>query len=216
MVEAVLEAENEESPETGAFAMDKLVHPQTPAEYFKELIDKALERQGSAMSEISTFYLVQLLDTFVRQDKPYAELGVGEDPRLAELLCRALMAHGRRRLSLLKATGDVSLFVSGFFSDSLGGGLVDSDYYVRMGGYAYGRLANLSRHRTAVAVFAELSENFVQFVDVLNEVSEASSLTDNKSLLRLYEKWLRTGSKRSENLLREQGVLLVGGSDRVH
>ena len=196
--------------------MDKLVHKQTPAEYFKELIDNALERQGSVLSELSSFYLVNLLETFVRQGESYAELGVGEDPRLAELLCHALMAHGGRRLSLLKATGDVSLFVSGFFSDSLDGGLVDSDYYVRMGGYAYGRLAGLSRHRTAASVFGELSENFLSFVDVLNEVSEASSLTDNKSLLRLYEKWLRTGSKRSENLLRESGVLLVPGSDRVH
>jgi hypothetical protein len=196
--------------------MDKLVHPQTPAEYFKELIDKALERQGSALSELSQSYLVHLLETFVRQDRSFAELGVGEDPRLAELLCRALMAHGRRRLSLLKATGDVSLFVSGFFSDSLVGRLVDSDYYVRVGGYAYGRLAGLSRHRSAAVVFAELSEKFVQFVDVLNEVSEASALTDSTSLLRLYEKWLRTGSKRSEVLLKEQGVLLAPGSDRVH
>jgi hypothetical protein len=196
--------------------MDKLVHPQTPAEYFKELIDKALERQGSALSELSQSYLVHLLETFVRQDRSYAELGVGEDPRLAELLCRALMAHGRRRLSLLKVTGDVSLFVSGFFSDSLVGRLVDSDYYVRVGGYAYGKLADLSRHRSAVVVFAELSEKFVQFVDVLNEVSEASALTDSTSLLRLYEKWLRTGSKRSEVLLKEQGVLLAPGSDRVH
>jgi hypothetical protein len=85
-----------------------------------------------------------------------------------------------------------------------------------MGGYAYGKLAGLSRHRTAASVFGELSENFLQFVDILNEVSEASSLTDNKSLLRLYEKWLRTGSKRSEELLRESGVLLVQGSDHVH
>jgi hypothetical protein len=126
------------------------------------------------------------------------------------------MANGRRRLALLKVTGDVSLFVSGFFSDSLTKRLVDSDYYVRMGGYAYAKLAKLSAHQTMVAMFSELSMKFVQFVDVLNEVSEASALTDNKSLLRLYEKWLRTGSKRSEKLLREQGVLLVDASDRVH
>jgi hypothetical protein len=196
--------------------MEKLVHPQTPAEYFKELIDKALERQESAVSELSQFYLVHLLETFVRPDGPFAELGVGEDPRLAELLCHALMSQGQRRRSLLKATGDVSLFVSGFFADSLDSKSVDSDYYVRMGGFAYGRLADLSRHRDAVAVFAELSENFVHFVDVLNEVSEASAITDNASLLRLYEKWLRTGSRRSEILLKEKGVLLVPGSDRVH
>lgn len=196
--------------------MEKLVEDQTPAEYFKELIDKALERQRVSSSELSSVYLVHLLDAFVRRDGQYAELGVGEDPRLAELLCRALNANGKRKLALFKTTGDLSLFVSGFFSDSLMGKLVDAGYYIQMGGYAYGMLARLSRRRVVAEVFSELSEKFVQFVDVLNEVSEASSLTDNRSLLRLYDKWLRTGSQRSAELLRQKGVLLVQGSNRVH
>lgn len=196
--------------------MDKLVHDQTPAEYFKELVDKALRRQRLSSSPLSAFYLVHLLDTFVRGEGLLTELGVGEDPRLAELLCRAINSTGKRKLALFKTTGDLSLFVSGFFSDSLMGKLVDEEYYVQMGGYAYAMLARLSTRPAVTEVFSELSENFVQFADVLNEVSEHSSLSDNRSLLRLYEKWLRTGSPRSAALLRKQGVLLAPGSQQLH
>ncbi len=196
--------------------MEKLVQKQTTMEYFRELVHKAFRRQRIESSELSAFYLVHLLDTFVRPDDAFAELGVGEDPRLAELLCRALGAKGTRQQALFKATGDLSLFISGFFSDSLVGKVVDADYYVKMGGYAYGRLANLSARKPLGEIFAELSAKFVQFVDVLSEVSEVGALTDNRSILRLYEKWLRTGSRRSEELLKNEGVLLAPGSDRVH
>ena len=50
-------------------------------------------------------------------------------------------------------------------------------------------------------VFDELSDKFPAFVDVLGEVSERTALTSNADLLRLYEKWLRTGSRRSGDLL---------------
>ena len=59
----------------------------------------------------------------------------------------------------------------------------------------------------ARSVFGELSEKFVGFVDVLNEVSERTSCSSNADLLRLYEKWLKTGSPRSGQLLVERGVV---------
>lgn len=196
--------------------MEKLVHSQTPAEYFRELVEDAVARQKLTTTELSSYYLVNLLDTFVRLDRVYADSGVEGDRPLAELLCHAMTAEGRRQLTLFKLTGDLSLFMSGFFSDSLRRRLVDLDYYVRMGGYAYGRASRLSEHDTAAAVFMELSQKFVRFVDVLNEVSEASSLASNRSLLRLYEKWLTTGSHRSAELLRKRGVVLNQDSKQVH
>ena len=56
-------------------------------------------------------------------------------------------------------------------------------------------------------VFAELADKFVEFVDVLTEVSERTSCASNVDLLRLYEKWLKTGSPRSGQLLVERGVV---------
>src|SRR5207244_1985597 len=111
-----------------------------------------------------------------------------------------------RQRATLKEIGDLTLFTSGFFSDSLRGKLVDIDYYVSMGGTAY---TALSRYETDTfsPVFAELAEKFIAFVDVLSEVSERTSCASNADLLRLYERWLKTGSRRSCQLLLERGVV---------
>ena len=191
------------------------VHTQTPTEYFRELVEKAIARQQLTSSEVSSFYLVQLLDSFVRPDRALSDSGVDYDQPLAHLLCEAIASAEAHRFAFFKATGDLSLFISGFFSDSLSRKQVDFDYYVSMGGYAYRRAARLSAHQTAADVFEELSQKFVRFVDILTEVSEASALTDHQSLLRLYEKWLRTGSERAGAKLREHGVLPAPGSKLI-
>ena len=183
------------------------MNAQTPTEYFRELVEKAIARQKVGSSEVSAFYLVQLLDSFVRPDRAYLEAGVDYDQPLANLLCEAIASGEARRFTLFKATGDLSLFISGFFSDSVACKPVDFDYYASVGGYAYGRAARLTAYQATAEVFDELSEKFPRFVDVLTEVSEASALTDHSSLLRLYEKWLRTRSERTGAMLREHGVL---------
>jgi len=195
--------------------MENLVRPETSTEYFKELVERAIARQGVSSSELSSYYLVQLLDNFVAFDQMYAEMEVDKETPLAELLCQALASQGARRFRLLKFTGDVALFMSGFFSDSIARRLNDIDYYVRLGGYAYGGAARLSALQAA-ALFEELAHKFVRFVDVLNEVSEESSLTENAGVLRLYERWRQTGSRRSEALLRGEGILLGDASRRIH
>ncbi|HJS73836.1 MAG TPA: hypothetical protein VJ921_06075 [Vicinamibacteria bacterium] len=195
--------------------MENFLRPETSAEYFKELVERAMARQKVSSSELSSYYLVQLLENFVAFDQRYAEMDVDKDTPLAELLCQALASHGVRRFHLLKFTGDVALFMSGFFSDSVTRRLNELDYYVRLGGYAYGGAARLSALEAA-ALFEELAHKFVRFVDVLNEVSEESAITENAGILRLYEKWRQTGSRRSEALLRREGILLGDGSRRLH
>ncbi len=195
--------------------MERLVRPETSTEYFRELVERAMNRQGVSTSELSSYYLVQLLDNFVAVDQMYAEMEVDKETPLAELLCQALASRGARRFRLLKFTGDVALFMSGFFSDNVTRRLTDIDYFVRLGGYAYGGAARLSALEVA-ALFEELAHKFVRFVDVLNEVSEESALTENAGILRLYERWRQTGSRRSETLLRREGILLGDGSRRLH
>lgn len=194
--------------------MDNFLRSETPAEYFKEVVEKVMERQGFRSSELSSFYLVTLLDEFVALDRQYAKAEVETDTTLAELLCDAISSPGERRFARFKLLGDVALFMSGFFSDSIARRRVELDYYVRMGGYAYGHAARLSRS-DAASVFYELSAKFGRFVDVLNEVSEESAVTDAAGILRLYERWLQTGSKRSEDRLRQEGILLTS-APRIH
>ena len=180
---------------------EAMIRPESPVEYFKELVDGALAHQGLVANELTSYYVVQMLARFLEQR--------GGDPRdepLGIQLARALDSGGLEQRASLKQIGDESLFVSGFFSDSLKRKLVDVDYYASIGGVAY---QALSRYETDAfsAVFAELAQKFIPFVDVLSEVSERSACASNRDLLRLYERWLKTGSRRSGQLLAERGVV---------
>jgi len=90
-----------------------------------------------------------------------------------------------------------------------------------MGGRAYASLADtMSRGKSRVLgqVFNELSQNFQPMVDALNEVSETSYSHSDKDILRLYEIWLKTGSRRSYDILKRLGVepTATGGTAFAH
>ena len=145
-------------------------------------------------------YLVNLLTGFVHPERT-----ASIDEPLGLRLARALQAAGSRQRDGLRAVGDLSLFISGFFADSLNRGYVAIDYYIQLGEYSYGSLA---RSKSALGdVFDELAGKFTACVDVLSEVSERSGLTSNTNALRLYERWIRTRSKRSGELLAERGIV---------
>jgi len=173
---------------------------ESAVEYFKELVDGALARQQIGAGELTAFYVVRLLAGFVQQPADR------DEQPLALRLAQALEAGGVQQRTHLRQIGDFSLFISGFFSDSLRRKLVDVDYYVSIGGLAYATLGR-SETDTFSPVFAELAEKFVGFVDVLSEVSERTSCSSNLDLLRLYERWLKTGSSRSGQLLIERGIV---------
>ena len=182
---------------------EALVRNESPAEYFKELVETAIEHQHVAVRDVTSFYLVNLLTGFVQFDRSSATTA---DEPLGIRLARALQTGGSRQRNGLREVGDLSLFISGFFADSLTRSLVDVDYYIQLGEVAYGSLA---RHGdpTLADVFDELAEKFTACVDVLGEVSERSALASNSDVLRLHEKWIRTRSRRSGDLLVERGIV---------
>jgi hypothetical protein len=179
-----------------------MVRRESAVEFFRELVDGALAHQRVAATELTAFYIVQLLAGFLERRAADA----ADDEPLAVKLAQALERGGLQQRAGLKQVGDLSLFLSGFFADSLQRKLVDVDYYVSIGGYAYHALSRFESD-TLSPVFAELGDKFVGFVDVLNEVSERTACASNTDLLRLYEKWLKTGSVRSGQLLVERGVV---------
>ena len=187
-----------------------IVRRESAVEYFKELVDGALAHQRVAVDELTAFYVVHLLTGFMqRRDAaagPPDSAAREVDEALGIRLARALEAGGATQRASLKEIGDSSLFISGFFADSLSRKLVDVDYYVTIGGTAYNALSRYETD-TFAPVFAELADKFVDFVDVLSEVSERTGFVSNMDLLRLYEKWLRTRSRWSGQLLIERGVV---------
>lgn len=185
-------------------------------EYFHDALQGALERQHLAVEDQTEHYVVNLLTLFSRADALYEQA----DPRatdhgtrmkpLVVMLTEALEAPTPSdRNRGLQRLGDVSLFVAGFFAQSFARKLIDIDYHIAMGGRAYSALADaLARTRSRVLgqVFAELSEKFQPMVDALNDISETSYQHSDKDILRLYEVWLKTGSKRSFDILKRLGV----------
>jgi hypothetical protein len=178
-----------------------LVRNESPIEYFKGLVESAITHQGLTANELTSFYLVNLLARFV-----YDGAVSKQSEALGVRLAQALQADGKMQRDGLRHVGDVSLFISGYFSDSLNRSLVDIDYYISLGERAYGSLARQADDRFS-EVFDELAEKFAGFVEVLGEVSEQTALTSNSDLLRLYERWLRTQSRRSGDLLVRQGIV---------
>jgi hypothetical protein len=180
---------------------DELFRSESPTEFFRELVESAMENQRVSAHELTSFYVVNLLAGFVHGDSH-----PGGDQPLGARLVRALQTAGMAQRDGLRSVGDQSLFITGFFADSLNRRLVDVDYYIHLGELAY---RSLARHgdRTFGEVFDELSDKFTTFVDVLGEVSERTSISSNADVLRLYEKWLRTGSRRSGDLLVARGIV---------
>jgi hypothetical protein len=174
---------------------------ESPTEYFRELVESAVAHQHLAIRDLTSFYVVNLLAGFTHLDGSRSD-----DEPLGVRLVAALQTGGAARREGLRKVGDLSLFISGFFSDSLNRRLVDVDYYIQLGERAYGSLAR--RGDPAFAeVYDELAEKFTAMVDVLTEVSERTALTSDRDVLRLYERWVRTRSRRSGELLASRGIV---------
>jgi hypothetical protein len=184
---------------------ESLVRAQTPVEFFKEQVEAVCERQHLQAQPLTSYYVVSLLSEFTHLGNALAGDAVGSAEALGVKLLRALHSGGSMQRLGLKQVGDASLFISGFFSDSLRRSLVDIDYYISLGGYAYRSLG--TSDDTLSPIFAELSDKFLAFVDVLSEISARTQLTNDSDVLRLYEKWLRTGSRHNGDLLAERGIV---------
>ena len=193
----------------GAIVLD-----QTPRELFRELVSGVVAHRKLRIHPETEFYLVHLLERFLEREEFFAESSEGSkhlEP-LALLLLRALEESRQRRWQGLRRLGDTSLFVAGFFGDSLARAPVDAGYYVAMGEQAYGALASSRGPAGSAEVFGEMSEHFEDFVDVLAEIAEMQELRSNRGLVRLYERFLHTGSRRVADQLRARGVALFGGA----
>jgi hypothetical protein len=168
-------------------------------EFFHEVVTDALSAVDLDASEPAGWYLVGLLGDMTRARLTDDPLG----PKLANA-----EAAPADRVRTLKHVGDTSLYVAGFFAESLTRSLVSVDYYVGLGQSAYAQLArSLGAQRSLTGVYEELAENFPRFVDVLTEVRKRTDFA-TPDIGRLYEMWLRTRDEWIEKKLRAVGVLV--------
>jgi hypothetical protein len=192
-----------------SFGGKKLVRATGLEDYFRCELRTAISHQKVETSPHTEFYLVRILSDFCHSTALYASDKNKEVPLAIQYL-ESLQANQNQAFRLLKQLGDFALYIAGFFQDSLHRKNVDLDYYISMGGNAYHRLHSITRNtslsQAIVETFLELAANFTQYVDVLSEVSENSKLWNDSDLLRLYEKWLNTGSERLKKKLNDHGI----------
>lgn len=180
--------------------------------HFHDQLDSALSKQALVVDQTTNIYLVNLLMLFVDTRELFDDSEDGRHLKpLALHFADAVNAENVAEKSVaLRKLGDVALFISGLFSGSLNRKLVDVDYYIAMGGSAYGCLHDISQSQVRSSahqgLFAELAEKFAKLVDVLGEVGDSCNLSSNTDVLRLYEIWLKTGSKRAYNKLLRLGL----------
>lgn len=187
--------------------------------FFHDVVDDALRKQQMAATEAAEVYLVSLLTDYARPDALSSQ--ALERP-LTLLLDEALNAPGQERFERLRVLGDGVLYVSGFFSEHLENRGVEVRYVASLGARAYdgaGRMLRGAANDNAPDLFFELAENFEQFARLLHAVAERLSLSaapSSMGLVKLYERWLKTGSNALGSELLERGVLPVRGAGGVH
>ena len=190
--------------------------------FFREVVTTAVRDRGYAPTEAAETYLVAMLADYAKPDQLSDETLCRP---LTLLLDEALNSTGHERFERLRTLGDGVLYVSGFFGDHLQTKGVERDYVTALGARAYDGAARMIQPTVVTDVdgasdlFSELSAKFEMFVQVLTDVAHrfhARAAKSDGAVLRLYERWLRTGSAPLADALTSRGLMPVRGSGMVH
>lgn len=182
--------------------------------YFEEVIADAMRVRHIEATEAASRYLVGILCDYAHPDE---EAGSPFTKPLTFLLRDALDTVGAERFRRLRALGDGILYALGFFGGHIELRGVDRKYVVGVGSAAYSHASVMLRMSApqegpGTDVLGELTRKFERFAEVLADVAEgtlACGARDQRSLVKLYERWLRTGSSRLAEELGSHGLVPV-------
>lgn len=193
-----------------------IITHQTLDGFFDELMKDALAKERLVLSESTASYLLRLMADFGQPEALFGGCKPEEPgtPALVWLYERAVTAGPKEQFHHYRQLGDVSLFVSGFFSQHLERSLVDADYYARMGCSAYDRAASLATGAFH-EVFEQLAATFDRVVDVLTRIAEQTTLPVPQDVMSLYQRWSRSGGEDLSRRLARAGAFPVFGQREV-
>jgi hypothetical protein len=180
------------------------------ASFFDEVVEDALKVRQVEASQSATRYLVGMLAGYAHPDD-LATLG----RPLALSLQEALVTNPpAERFERLRQLGDAVLYASGFFADHFAARGLETRYVSTIGARAY--VSAGAVFRSPGNLFEELASRFEEFSAVLTEVANITSANNAaagpQSLLKLYERWLKTGSDTVGEALASQGIFPTRGS----
>ena len=188
--------------------------------FFEEVVQEAIRARRVEATQAATHYLVQLL-------AGYAQPNRAPDQMLSRpvtfLLRDALAATGAARFRQLRELGDGVLYLLGFFKGNVTRRGADRDYVLQVGSTAYGCASAMLRTGGSSSkgpdVLHELAGKFGRFVEVVSEVSDAALANCSRgdaALIKLYERWLTTGSERLAEELVASGMMPTSAIEGVN
>lgn len=147
-----------------------------PSVFFSSKIGDATERLNTKLAPALEYYLVTLLCDFIQPENlNLEELDIFDTP-LALIYKKALETTPQMQLKIYKRLGDVSLYMAGYFKDSLTRKIVDEKYYISMGSSAYKTASQITRIRHNENHFADmyhtLSSEFSKLVDIMAHIAD--------------------------------------------
>jgi len=190
--------------------------------FFHHLVDQAVRNHHCAATEAAEHYLAGLLADYAKPERLDA---ASLERSLTLLLDEALHAVGSERFERLRSLGDGVLYTSGFFADHLSTRGVELRYVQTLGARAYDGAASMLRHSAgdgtaATDVFRELADNFAMFAEIVARIADVlqanSALNSNRQVVRLYERWVKTGSGPLAVALAGKGLTPQRGHGGIH
>jgi hypothetical protein len=187
------------------------------SQYFQEVISDAIRIRQIDATEAAASYLVSLLCDYAHPDE---EAGSTFSKPLTFVLHDAMSAVGPERFKKLRGLGDHSLYAVGFFGGHIEVKGVDRSYVSTVGATAYREAAAMLRLKAQKTeqgpnVLSELAVKFDRFAEVLRDIADGtlvSGARDERSVVKLYERWLKTGSTRLAEELGSHGIVPSRGA----
>ena len=186
--------------------------------YFHEVVEDAIKARHVEATNGATTYLVGLLSDYARPDQ---KAGEALARPLAFLLNEAMQTPSpAERFDKLRTLGDGVLYSCGFFGDHFEAKGVEQSYLVGIGSVAYGGASSMLRVPSEDAarrldIYRELADKFTSFVGVFAEIADstaAQAVAGSRDLLKVYERWLKTGSDRLALALTSHGLVPMRGA----
>ena len=194
-----------------------IVAAQSISHFFGEWVEDAMRSRRVDATDGAVHYLVALLADYAH---PCGRTGEALERPLTLLFDEALRVENpAERFERLRTLGDGVLYGCGFFGDHFEARGVDTKYLHGLGTRAYAAAGSILRRPLddggSGDLFAELASNFAVFVDVVEDVADATIAMGAESprgLLRVYERWLKTGSGRLASALTARGLVPMRGA----
>jgi len=167
---------------------DLLLEPTATAQW-KHVLDDAKRQCHCQLDDEIESYLIFTLMRFTQKPELASKALAPDFLRSVDLL-------GQTRQDQLRDVGDQCLLLSGLFPQRAEKRLVSISYYVGLGQSAYQQLSDTLRKAFA-HLYQLLSENFVQMMDVLQNIRCEPALQPLQAL----ELWQQTGSRNAYKLI---------------